>query len=69
MEISARNSLKGTIKKVIPGSINTEITLEIAPRIEVVSIVTKSSSERLNLSEGKTAYAIVKASEVMLATD
>jgi molybdopterin-binding protein len=69
MEISARNSLKGTIKKVIPGSINTEITLEIAPGIEVVSIVTKSSAERLNLSEGKTAYAVVKASEVMLATD
>ncbi|MGK7950386.1 MAG: molybdopterin-binding protein [Xenococcaceae cyanobacterium] len=69
MEVSARNTLKGTVKKVVPGSVNTEITLEIAPGVEVVSIITKSSAERLGLSEGKTAYAVVKASEVMLAVD
>jgi molybdopterin-binding protein len=69
METSARNSLKGTVKKVIPGSVNTEITLEVAPGVEVVSIITKSSAEKLDLSEGKTAYAVVKASDVMMATD
>jgi molybdopterin-binding protein len=69
METSARNSLKGTVKKVIPGSVNTEITLEITPGVEVVSIITKSSAERLSLSEGKTAYAVVKASDVMVAID
>lgn len=69
MEISARNSLKGTVKKVVPGSVNTEITLEVAPGVEVVSIITKSSAEKLGLSEGKTAYAVVKASDVMIATD
>lgn len=63
METSARNSLKGTVKKIIPGSVNTEITLEVAPGVEVVSIITKSSAERLNISEGKTAYAVVKADE------
>ncbi len=69
METSARNSLKGTVKKVIPGSVNTEITLEVVPGVEVVSIITKSSAERLNISEAKTAYAIVKASDVMVAID
>jgi molybdopterin-binding protein len=69
MEISARNSLKGTVKKVVPGSVNTEITLEVAPGVEVVSIITKSSAEKLNLAEGHAAYAVVKASDVMMATD
>jgi molybdopterin-binding protein len=69
MEISARNSLKGTIKKIVPGSVNTEITIEVAPGIEIVSIITKSSAERLNLSESTTAYAVVKASDVMIAID
>lgn len=69
MEVSARNSLKGTVKKIVPGSVNTEVTLEVAPGVEVVSIITKSSAERLGLSEGKTAYAVVKASEVMIAVD
>jgi molybdopterin-binding protein len=69
MEVSARNSLKGTVKKVVPGSVNTEVTLEVAPGVEVVSIITKSSAERLGLSEGKTAYAVIKASDVMIAID
>lgn len=69
MEVSARNSLKGTVKKIMPGSVNTEVILEVAPGVEVVSIITKSSAERLGLSEGKTAYAVVKASEVMIAVD
>lgn len=69
MEISARNSLKGTVKKVTPGSVNTEITLELAPGIEVTSVITKSSAEKLNLQEGSTAYAVVKASDVIMAID
>ncbi len=69
MEISARNTLKGTIKSIVSGAVNSEITLEVAPGVEVVSIITKSSAERLGLSEGKTAYAVIKASDVMIATD
>jgi molybdopterin-binding protein len=37
--------------------------------VEVVSIITKDSAERLNLVEGKEVYAVVKASDVMIATD
>jgi molybdopterin-binding protein len=69
MQISARNTLKGTIKSLVSGAVNSEITLEIAPGFEVVSIITKSSAEKLGLAEGKTAYAVIKASDVMIAID
>jgi molybdopterin-binding protein len=69
MEISARNSLKGKVKKVSPGAVNTEVVVEIASGIEVVAIITKESAERLGLAAGKEVYAIIKASDVMVATD
>lgn len=69
MKVSARNHLKGTVKKIIPGVVNTEVTLEIAPGIEVVSIITKSSADQLHLSLGKEAYMVVKATDVMVGVD
>ncbi|MGL5941822.1 MAG: TOBE domain-containing protein [Waterburya sp.] len=69
METSARNSLKSTVKKVISGSVNTEITLELGPGVKVVSIVTKSSAKRLDISKEKTAYAVVKVFDVMMSVD
>jgi molybdopterin-binding protein len=69
MEISARNALKGTIKKVDVGAVNTEVVLEVAAGIEITAIITKVSAERLGLSVGKQAYAVVKASDVMVAID
>lgn len=69
MKISARNILKATVKKVVPGAVNAEVTLEIAPGLEVVAIITKSSSEKLELAEGKEAYAVIKSSDVMVAVD
>lgn len=69
MEVSARNALKGTVKQVAPGSVNTEVTIEVAPGVEVVSIITKSSAERLNLTEGTEVYAVIKSSDVMVAVD
>jgi len=69
MKISARNTLKATVKKVLPGAVNTEVTLEIAPGFEVVAIITKASAENLELAEGKEAYAVIKSSDVMVAVD
>lgn len=69
MKISARNHLKGTVKKIIPGIVNTEVTLEIAPGVEVVSIITKSSADQMHLSLGKEAYIVVKATDVMVGID
>lgn len=69
MKISARNFLKGTVKKVVRGAVNSEVTIEIARGIEVVSIITNSSVDALGLKEGKEAYAVIKASSVMVAVD
>lgn len=69
MDISARNTLKSTVKQVLPGAVNTEVTVELANGLEVVAIITKESAERLNLSEGKEVYAVIKASDVMIAID
>ncbi|MFH7244720.1 MAG: molybdopterin-binding protein [Spirulina sp.] len=69
MKLSARNLLKGTVKSVITGVVNDEVVLEIAPGVEITAVITKNSSESLGLSVGKEAYAIVKASNVMVAVD
>ncbi|MEH1906265.1 TOBE domain-containing protein [Nostoc sp.] len=69
MQVSARNALKSTVKNIVVGSVNTEVTLEIAPGVEVTSIITKSSAESLKLTEGKQVYAIVKSSDVIIAID
>lgn len=69
MKLSARNVLKGKVKQVKPGAINTEVVLEIAGGVEIVSVITKESAEKLGLTKGKDAYAVIKASNVMIAVD
>ena len=69
MKLSARNVLRGTIRKIEIGAVNAQVTLAIAPDVEVVSIITAESVVRLDLFEGKTAYAVIKASSVMVAVD
>ena len=69
MQISARNVLKGKVKKITPGAVNSEIIIDVGNGVEMVSIITKSSAERLGLKEGKQVYAIVKASNVMIGID
>ncbi|MFA5308482.1 MAG: molybdopterin-binding protein [Dehalococcoidales bacterium] len=69
MQISARNVLKGKVKAVTPGAVNSEIIIEVSGGVEMVSIITKSSADRLGLKPGKDVYAIVKASNVMIGID
>jgi len=69
MKISARNSLPGVIREIEPGAVNTEVTLEVAPGITIVSIITKEAAESLGLRVGGKAYAIIKASSVMVGVD
>jgi molybdopterin-binding protein len=69
MKLSARNILKGKVKQVKIGAVNSEIVLELSQGVEIVSIITKESAEKLQLAVGKTAYAVVKASNVMIAVD
>jgi molybdopterin-binding protein len=69
MRISARNVLRGTVKRIVHGAVNSEVTIELAGGQQIVSVITKASAEALGLAEGKPAYAIVKASNVMLGVD
>ena len=69
MQISARNQLKGTVKKVEQGAVNSEVTIELSGGIEIVSIITRQSAEHLQLTAGKVVNAVIKASDVMIATD
>lgn len=69
MKISARNALKGTVKSVVTGAVNDEVTIEVAPGVEVTAIITKASAESLGLETGKEVYAVVKSSDVMVAID
>ncbi len=69
MKISARNVLKGTVKKVSHGAVNSEVVVELSGGAEVVSIITKTSAEQLKLAQGSQVYAVIKASNVMIAVD
>jgi molybdopterin-binding protein len=69
MKISARNMLKGKVKTVKAGAVNTEVVIELPGGAEIVSIITKTSAERLGLKPGQDVYAVIKASNVMIAVD
>jgi molybdopterin-binding protein len=69
MKLSARNILKGKIIEVKSGAVNSEIVLELPTGGQIVSIITKESAENLGLAVGKTAYAVIKASSVMIGVD
>jgi molybdopterin-binding protein len=69
MKISARNTLKGKVKKVTAGAVNSEVIVELPGGAEIVSIITKTSADALDLKEGKEVYAVIKASNVMIAVE
>lgn len=69
MKISARNILKGKVIKVSEGIVNTAVLLELTGGAKVVSMISKDSAKRLGLKPGKKAYAIIKASSVMMGVD
>lgn len=69
MKLSARNQLKGTVKKIVPGAVNSEVVIELPGGAEIVSVITKESVDSLELKVGKPVYAVIKASNVMVAVD
>jgi molybdopterin-binding protein len=69
MKLSARNVLKGKVIKIVKGAVNSEVILELPGGAQVVSVITNESVESLQLKEGKQAYAVIKASNVMVAVD
>lgn len=69
MKLSARNILKGTVVKVTRGAVNAEVILRLDSGTEIVSIITNESIDHLGLKENAPAYAVIKASNVMIAVD
>jgi len=67
VQISARNILKGKVKRIVKGAVNAEVILTIAPGVELVAIVTRSSADKLGLKKGKEVFAVIKSSSVMIA--
>ncbi len=69
MKLSARNMLKGKVKKIVAGAVNSEVIIELPGGETIVSVITKESVESLGLEVGKEVYAVIKASNVMVAVD
>ncbi len=69
MKLSARNQLKGTVVALEEGAVNGIVKIEVAPGVVVSSSITKVSIQELGLSVGDTAYAVIKASSVMVGID
>ncbi|MEH2394663.1 MAG: molybdopterin-binding protein [Nostoc sp.] len=69
LKVSSRNILKGVVKRVVTGAVNSEVTLEIVYKVELTSIITTVSVEELDLSEGKEAYAVIKSNDIVIARE
>ena len=68
MKISARNVIKGTVVEVVKGATTSHVRIDIGNAI-ITSAITNEAVDELKLAKGKTAYAVVKASDVMVGVD
>jgi molybdate transport system regulatory protein len=69
MKSSARNHFRGTVTAIKQGAVNDEIELEIAPGQRLAAVITRESSENLGLAVGSEAFALIKASSVIIVTE
>ena len=69
MKLSARNVLKGKIKTIKKGPVSSVVLMEIGPGVEITASITTDSTSGLRLKRGQAAYAIIKASNVMIGVD
>jgi molybdopterin-binding protein len=66
LQFSARNQLKAKVKSVKLGSVMAEIIVELPDGQEIVSAITRTSAEGLNLQAGDSVVAIIKSTDVMI---
>ena len=66
MKLSASNQFRGKVVELQLGPVTTRLVIEIAPRVRIVSLITTASVQRLGLKVGRTAVAIIKATEVIV---
>ncbi|MGP1407496.1 TOBE domain-containing protein [Selenomonas sp.] len=69
MKLSARNQLKGKVVSIEKGAVNAIVGIEIAGGDIVTATISMGSVERLGLAVGKEAYAVIKATSVMVGVD
>lgn len=69
MKTSARNQFLGTVRQVKAGAVNDEVELELPGGARIVAVVTHESTQSLGLKPGAAAFALVKASSIVVATD
>lgn len=69
MKLSARNQLKGTIVSIQPGAVSAIVVIELPGGEQITSSISMESLKALELEVGKEAYAVVKASSVMIGID
>jgi molybdopterin-binding protein len=69
VKLSARNVLKGKVVEVRKGTVTTHVRIDIGGGTIVTSSITNEAAEELKLAQGDDAYAVVKASDVMVAKD
>lgn len=69
MKISARNKLQGTITSIEKGAVNSTVPIDGGGGAVITSMITNEAVTGFGLADGKTAYAIVDASDVMVAAE
>ncbi|TWB16329.1 molybdopterin-binding protein [Rhizobium sp. ERR 1071] len=69
MKISARNRLKGKIVEITKGATTAHVRIDIGNGSIVTSSITNEAVDELGLTVGSSAYAVIKASDVMVAVD
>jgi len=69
MKLSARNQFAGTILEVHKGATTTHVRIEIAPGTVFTASITNEAADELGLKQGGQAYAVVKASDVMVGVE
>ena len=69
MKLSARNQIKGTVTEVDKGATTSHVRIDIGNGVVITASITNAAVDELGLAPGKPAYAVVKASDVMVGVD
>ena len=69
MKISARNSIPGMVTNIKLGPVSTEVTINVAQGLDIIAVISTGAAEELKLKVGAKAYAVIKASSVMVGVE